>query len=67
MTLPREVLIAIGRAVEKQGGTLEDAEDLIEVWERLAADKYGRVDRLRAEAASLREISRRERRDDGSR
>ena len=57
MRVPEDVIIAIGRAVEKQGGTLEDAEDLAQVWERLFADKHGRIDRLRADAASLRETS----------
>jgi hypothetical protein len=57
MNLPEDVILAISHAVERQGGTLEDAEDLARVWERLAADKHGRVDRLRAEAASLHEVS----------
>ena len=49
MTLPPEILTAIGRAVEAQGGDLDDALDLAAVWERLASDPHGRLDRLRAE------------------
>ena len=49
MSLPPEILTAIGRAVEKQGGDLDDALDLVAVWERLASDPHGRLDRLRAE------------------
>jgi hypothetical protein len=51
VTLPSEILTAIGRAVEAQGGDLEDALDLAAVWERLASDPHGRVDRMRAENA----------------
>jgi hypothetical protein len=49
VSLPPDVLEAIGCAVEKQGGDLDDALDLVAVWERLAADSHGRLDRLRAE------------------
>ncbi len=49
MTLPRELLVAIASAVEAQGGDLADVEDLVSVWERLAADRGGRIDRLRLE------------------
>jgi hypothetical protein len=52
--LPPELLTAIGRAVESQDGTVEDAEDLAATWERLQADKHGRVDRLRHDAAHPR-------------
>jgi hypothetical protein len=60
MSLPDEVIIAIANAVERQGGDMDDVDDLVGVWERLAADKGGRVDRLRAEAASRRETLERE-------
>jgi hypothetical protein len=49
MTLARETLVAIGRAVEARGGTIEDAVALAEAWEDLLADRRGRVDRLRYE------------------
>ena len=49
MTLPRSIVVAVAQAVEKEGGDLEDVRDLLEVWERLAADPHGRLDRLRAE------------------
>jgi hypothetical protein len=32
---------------------MEDVDDLVSVWQRLQADKHGRVDRLRAEAATV--------------
>jgi hypothetical protein len=51
MSAPREILEAIGRAVEAQGGDLDDARHLLAEWERLAADRHGRLDRLRHEAA----------------
>lgn len=50
--IPESILRAIGEAVEKAGGDLDDALDLLAVWERLAADKRGRADRLRYEAAN---------------
>jgi hypothetical protein len=50
MTLPREVLIAIGQAVYAAGGGMDDANDLVAVWERLHADPGGRVQRMRYEA-----------------
>lgn len=49
MTLPSSLIIAVARAVEREGGDLEDVRDLLEVWERLAADPHGRQDRLHAE------------------
>jgi hypothetical protein len=49
VSLPPEILTAIGRAVEAQGGDLDDALDLAAVWERLAADPHGRLERLRFE------------------
>jgi hypothetical protein len=33
---------------------MDDVRDLLQVWERLAADKHGRLDRLRHEAANPR-------------
>jgi hypothetical protein len=54
MTLPRSLVAAVARAVERQGGDLEDVRDLLEVWERLAADPHGRLDALRGEAANPR-------------
>jgi hypothetical protein len=52
VSLPPEILTAIGRAVERQGGDLDDALDLASVWERLAADPHGRLARLRHDAAN---------------
>lgn len=52
MTLPSSLITAIARAVEREGGDLDDVRDLLEVWERLAADQHGRLDRLRYEAAN---------------
>jgi len=51
MALPRSLIVAVAQAVEKQGGDLDDVRDLLDVWERLAEDKHGRLDRLRYEAA----------------
>jgi hypothetical protein len=53
MTLPRDMLIAIGRAVHQAGGQMTDVDDLVAVWQRLAADRTGRVDRMRAEASDV--------------
>lgn len=52
--IPRDVLIAIGRAVHSAGGDMSDVDDLVDVWERLSADKSGRVDRMRSEAKAIR-------------
>lgn len=52
MSLPRSVLIAIASAVERQGGDMDDVDDLIACWERLCGDQHGRVDRLRHDAAN---------------
>ena len=49
MTLPRSLIVAVAQAVEHEGGDMDDVRDLLGVWERLAADPQGRVDRLRAE------------------
>jgi hypothetical protein len=54
MTLPREVLTAIGRAVYTAGGDMSDVEDLVRTWERLNADPRGRADRMRHEARAAR-------------
>jgi hypothetical protein len=52
--IPRNVLIAIAMAVQKAGGDHDDVDDLVWVWQRLEADKRGHVDRMRAEAGSVR-------------
>jgi hypothetical protein len=49
MTLARSLIVAVARAVEKRGGDMDDVADLLDVWERLARDPYGRLDRVRAE------------------
>jgi hypothetical protein len=54
VTLSRGHLNAIGRAVQKVGGDLIDAGDLVAAWERLEADTRGRVERMRYEAAHVR-------------
>jgi hypothetical protein len=51
VTLPDTLIRAIANAVEAEGGDMEDVHNLIGVWERLATDARGRVDRLRYEAA----------------
>lgn len=51
---PRSVLIAIGKAVQRAGGDITDADDLVGVWKRLEADQRGRVDRMRFDAANTR-------------
>jgi hypothetical protein len=40
--------------VEAPGGDQADAEDLLDVWERVHGDKRGRVDRMRYEAEHSR-------------
>ena len=49
--IPESVIRAIANAVEREGGDIDDVDDLIDVWNRLYADKRGRVDRLRYGAA----------------
>jgi hypothetical protein len=49
MSPSRELVRAIATAVEREGGDIADVEDLVDVWERLASDPHGRVDRMRAE------------------
>ena len=49
MTLDATLIRAIAKAVEAQGGDYSDVQDLIAVWERLASDPHGRLDRLRFE------------------
>lgn len=55
MALPRSIIIAVANAVEAQHGDLDDVRDLLQTWERLAADSGGRVDRLRAENEQARQ------------
>jgi hypothetical protein len=50
MSLPRKVVIAIAQAVERQGGDIEDVEDLIAVWERVGRRNGERADIIRREA-----------------
>lgn len=52
MALPRSLVVAVAQAVERQGGDIQDVEDLLAVWERLVADKHGRAARLHHEAAN---------------
>jgi uncharacterized paraquat-inducible protein A len=53
VTIPRSVLIAIGKAVQNAGGDMTDVEDLVQTWERLARDRYGRVDQMRHAARTV--------------
>jgi hypothetical protein len=55
MALPRSIIVAVARAVEGQNGDLDDVRDLLETWERLAADPHGRLDRLRSENERARQ------------
>ena len=47
MKIPVDTVIAIAIAVERQGGTVEDAQDLCLVWERVAARNELRADSIR--------------------
>ncbi|MGI8712389.1 MAG: hypothetical protein ACR2NR_04255 [Solirubrobacteraceae bacterium] len=51
MSLPDSLLVAIGQAVQDAGGTVDDVDDLVHVWQRLDADLDSRVVRLGYEAA----------------
>ena len=53
MTLSRSLLEAIARAVHRAGGDLDDARDLVAVWERVDRDLGPRVDRMRRAAATV--------------
>jgi hypothetical protein len=52
--IPRDMLIAIGRAVHSAGGDMSDVDDLVDVWTRIAADRRGQLDRMRAQAKAIR-------------
>jgi hypothetical protein len=52
--LPEGVIVAVARAVEAAGGDMDDVDDLLAVWQRQAADKRGKVERMRYEAANPR-------------
>ena len=54
MTLSDSLVAAIARAVQKAGGDANDVDDMIWVWERLQADRGGRVDLMRAQAERRR-------------
>ncbi len=51
-SMPEDTLRAICDAVEAQGGNQEDAEDILDVWQRIHGDKHGRAARLRYDAAN---------------
>jgi hypothetical protein len=51
MSAPDDIVVAVARAVEAVGGDLDDARHLLAEWERLVADKRGRLDRLRYDTA----------------
>jgi len=53
MTLPISLLRTIGNAVERAGGDLQDAEALVDVWERLDADLDRRALRIKFEASRV--------------
>jgi hypothetical protein len=53
-TLPHSLLASIGRAVQRAGGDMDDVTDLIDVWERIFADRRGRLDRMRYDATHPR-------------
>jgi hypothetical protein len=59
MTPPRNVLVAIATAVERQGGDMADVEDLLSVWQRVARRNDERADVIRREARELHERYRR--------
>ena len=54
MTLPRALLEGIARAVRDAGGTMQDVDDLVAVWDRLARQTQARADRIRHEARTVR-------------
>ena len=47
---PLSVVLAIARAVDRAGGDLEDAEDLVQTWERVQVCSELRADAMRREA-----------------
>jgi hypothetical protein len=49
VTLPASLIRAIARDVEAHGGCMDDVDDLAAVWERVAADRQPRVDRMALE------------------
>lgn len=53
LTAPLPLAIAIARAVDRVGGTVHDAMDLVWTWETLVAAGGPRADRMRHEAQRL--------------
>jgi len=51
MTVSDGLLHAIAEAVIREGGTAQDARDLVEVWARVERDWQPRVDTMRRETA----------------
>jgi hypothetical protein len=58
VSLPPDIVTSIGRAVERAGGDLDDALDLVAVWARLSGDRCGHIDALRREASERQEHNR---------
>lgn len=54
MRVPVELIVAITRAVERQGGDIEDIKDLVLTWERVQARNELRADAMRRASASAR-------------
>lgn len=52
MTLARSLVVAVAQAVEREGGDVDDARDLLQVWERV--NSHPLADALRREVASRR-------------
>jgi hypothetical protein len=51
-----QIIRAIARAVEQQGGDLADVEDLVAVWERVQRRNSERASVIRREAHELADI-----------
>jgi hypothetical protein len=50
MTLPETLVRAIALAVQREGGDMDDVDDLIDAWTRLHTTTQPRVDAMRREA-----------------
>jgi hypothetical protein len=53
--MPQSVIRAIATAVERQGGDMDDVDDLVLVWQRVARRNAERADVCRREAREVHE------------
>jgi hypothetical protein len=60
VSLPDSLVRAIAEAVEREGGDMEDVDDLVAVWKRVERRNGGRAVVIRREARELTQRMRTE-------